>query len=306
MLVLTAVWWAWVGYAWLPNTSNPDEGAVRLAMFAAMGAMLVAAIAVPQAFGDDAPLFGCAYLTVIVLWGLLHHLSTRGDDEIHHRGGPPGAGGFLLTPALLVVAAFLDGAPQGALWGVALLVGIGAPLVTGTAGWRVSPGHFAERHGLIVIIALGESIVAIGAGTSGLALDAGVVVATLLGLTVAAALWWTYFDVAALAAEQRLHRATGEERAALARDSYSYLHLPMIASIVLLALGAKKTLAHVGDPLHTIPAVALCGGVALYLLGHIGFRLRNMGTLNRQRQVAVVLCLRYHRHARWPRSSGWG
>jgi low temperature requirement protein LtrA len=118
-----------------------------------------------------------------------------------------------------------------------------------------------------------------------------VVVATLLGLAVAAALWWTYFDVVALAAERRLHRATGEERAALARDSYSYLHLPMIAGIVLFALGAKETLAHVGDPLHTIPAVALCGGVALYLLGHIGFRLRNMGTLNRQRLVAVVLCL---------------
>jgi low temperature requirement protein LtrA len=121
-----------------------------------------------------------------------------------------------------------------------------------------------ERHGLIIIIALGESIVAIGVGAAGLELGTGVVLATILGMVLAAGLWWAYFDYVALAAERRLIRAQGHERATLARDSYSYLHLPMVAGIVLVALGVKKTLAHVGDPLGIIPAVALCGGVALY------------------------------------------
>jgi low temperature requirement protein LtrA len=290
ILVLSAVWWAWVAYAWLTNTSNPDEGGVRISMFAAMGAMLVVGIAVPHAFGDDALLFGVAYFLVLTAWFFLYSYSTRGDDDVH-RAVLRLAPGVLLSPALIVAAAFLDGLAQGAVWLVALVIGFASPYLTGTSGWRVSPGHFAERHGLIVIIALGESIVAIGLAAAGAPIDAGIVVATLLGLTVAAALWWAYFDVVAIAAERRLQRATGEERSALARDSYSMLHQPMIAGIVLFALGAKKTLGHVGDPLDTIPAVALGGGVALYLLGHIGFRLRNMGSLNRQRLVAAVLCL---------------
>jgi low temperature requirement protein LtrA len=290
LLVLSAVWWAWVAYAWLTNTSNPDEGGVRVSMFGAMGAMLILGIAVPHAFGDDALLFGCAYFLVLAMWFLLYFFATRDDGDVR-RAVVLLAPGVLVTPTLIVVAAFLDGIPQGTLWVVALITGFVYPYVTGTSGWRVSPSHFAERHGLIVIIALGESIVAIGLATSGAPIDAGIVVATILGLVVAATLWWTYFDVVALAAEQRLHRATGEERAALARDSYSMLHQPMIAGIVLFALGAKKVLGHVGDPLETVPAVALGGGVALYLLGHIGFRLRNMGSLNRQRLVAAVLCL---------------
>jgi low temperature requirement protein LtrA len=125
----------------------------------------------------------------------------------------------------------------------------------------------------LIIIALGESIVAIGVGAAGLELGAGVVLAAILGMVLAAGLWWAYFDYVALAAERRLIRAQGHERATLARDSYSYLHLPMVAGIVLVALGVKKTLAHVGDPLGIIPAVALCGGVALYLLGHTAISL---------------------------------
>jgi low temperature requirement protein LtrA len=154
----------------------------------------------------------------------------------------------------------------------------------------VSPGHFAERFALIVIIALGESIVAIGAGMHG-ELDAGTVAAALLGLVVAFALWWAYFDVVALVSERHFREADGERRLRMARDSYSYLHLPMIAGIVLLALGVKKTLGHVDAPLDTIPAVALFGGIALYYAGHLGFRLRNVGTVNRPRLVALVVAL---------------
>ena len=154
----------------------------------------------------------------------------------------------------------------------------------------MSPAHFAERFSLIVIIALGESIVAIGTGL-GHELDAGKVAAALLGLVLAFGIWWAYFDVVAIVAERHFREAQGLRRLKLARDSYSYLHLPMIAGIVLIALGVKKAAGHVDEPLDTVPAVALFGGVALYYAGHIGFRLRNVGTLNRPRLVAVALCL---------------
>jgi low temperature requirement protein LtrA len=163
------------------------------------------------------------------------------------------------------------------------------PLLFGVQGWKLVPGHFAERHGLIVIIALGESIVAIGVGAQ-IGVDAGVVAAAVLGIVVAAALWWLYFDVVARVAERRLARAAvGEEQNRIARDSYSFLHLPMIAGIILVALGMKKTLGDVGDPLKTVPAVALLGGTALYLLSHVAFRWRNLHTLNRQRLLCAVV-----------------
>ncbi len=192
---------------------------------------------------------------------------------------------------LLVVAGSLDGQAQGVLWALALAIDYGVALLRGVAGFRVHAGHFVERHGLIIIIALGESIVAIGVGAAGLELGAGVVLAAALGMILAAGLWWAYFDYVALAAERRLIRSQGHERATLARDSYSYLHLPMVTGIVLVALGVKKTLAHVGDPLGTIPAVALCGGVALYLLGHNAFRLRDVGSVSVPRLAATAISL---------------
>jgi low temperature requirement protein LtrA len=158
-------------------------------------------------------------------------------------------------------------------------------------GFRVSAGYFAERFGLIIIIALGESIVAIGVGAGGVDLDAGIIAAALLSIAITASLWWAYFDVVAVVAEFRFRAAAPAEQVRMARDSYSYLHLPMIAGIVLVALGIKKTLAHVDEPLKVVAAVALCGGVALYLAGHIGFRLRNVHTVNRQRVVTAILAL---------------
>jgi low temperature requirement protein LtrA len=158
-------------------------------------------------------------------------------------------------------------------------------------GWRVSPEHFVERHGLVVIIALGESIVAIGVGAAGVPLDAGTIVGALLGIAVIAALWWSYFDWVVYIAQARLAEAMGVDRAALARDVYSYLHLPMVAGIVLFALGLKTTLAHVDSPLGTIPAIGLCGGLALYLLAHVAMRLRIGGGLGHGRPVATILLL---------------
>ena len=141
-------------------------------------------------------------------------------------------------------------------------------------GWHISPAHFTERYGLIVIIALGESIIALGVGAAGYSLSAGIISAAVLGVVVVAALWWAYFDVVAVMSQRQLAQTTGASRARLARDYYSYLHEPMIAGIVLFALGLKTTIEHVDKPLAAVPAVALCGGLALYFLTHVGLRLR--------------------------------
>ena len=289
MLVLAALWWAWAAYAWLTNTIDPEEGAARLAVFAAMAAMLVVGLATPGAFGDDALLFGGAYLAVRVLHILLYALAA--DDEDIRGAVMRLAPTSIIAPGLILGAATLDGAAQGALWLVALAVDYSGPLFGGGRGWRVFPAHFAERHGLIVIIALGESIVALGIGAAGIELGGRVVLAAILGVVVSAALWWSYFDVVAIVAERKMTEAQGVARSRIARDSYSYLHLPMVAGIILLALGVKKTIAHVDEPLELVPAVALCGGVALYYLAHIAFRLRNVRSVNWQRLVAAIGCL---------------
>jgi low temperature requirement protein LtrA len=288
MLVLAALWWSWGAYAWLTNYIAADEGRERLLMFGVMGAFLIAALAVPEAFGDYAVLFGVSY--AIARWLHILIFAEANEDIAAAQAIRRLARTALPAPILLIVAGFVDGAAQAALWLVALAIDFAGPYVFGVRGFRVSASHFAERFSLIVIIALGESIVAIGAGVNG-ALDAGIIVSALLGLIVVCALWWAYFDVVALIAERRFREARGYRRLRIARDSYSYLHLPMIAGIVLVALGIKKTTGDPEQPLKSVPAVALFGGMALYYLAHIGFRLRNTGTLNRQRLVAAFLCV---------------
>ena len=288
MLVLAALWWAWGAYAWLTNYIAAEEDLERLLMFAVMGAFLVAALAVPHAFGEDALLFAVAY--AVARWLHIFIFAEANDDVDAADAIRRLARTALPAPALLIISAFLDGTPQALLWVAALAIDFGGPFVFGVRGFRVSPGHFAERFSLIVIIALGESIVAIGTGIEG-EIDAGVVGGAMLGLVVACALWWAYFDVVALVSERHFREARGEHLLRIARDSYSYLHLPMIAGIVLVALGVKKAIGHVEEPLETVPAVALFGGIALYYAGHLGFRLRNVRSLNRPRLVAAVVCL---------------
>ncbi len=288
--LLLVVWWAWVGYAWLTNSIPVDDDIrSRIVVFAAMAAGLVMGLAIPKAFGEDGLLFGFAYLTVTVLFVLLYMVATRDNPEMN-RAVRRLAPGILLSPVLVATAGFFDaGAVRAVLWTIALTVTLVSPLISGTDGWHVRPAHFAERHGLIIIIALGESVVALGLAASDEPHTPAVVTASVLGMIVVAALWWLYFDVVALAAERRLTQATGAERNALARDSYSYLHALMILGIVFLALGLKKSVLKLDEPLTFIPAAALFGGVALYLVGHILFRLRNMGSVNMQRTVVAVL-----------------
>src|SRR3954468_4767874 len=288
VLVLGMLWWSWVGYAWLTSVVDPEEGTVRIAIFGAMAALLVAALCVPTVFDDTALLFACTYLAVRAAHIWLFVIASR-DDPGLRRAVTGLAVSTAIGTSLLVAASFANGLLQGGLWALALALDMGGPMVIDPSGWRLRPGHFAERHGLIVLIALGESIVAIGVGSE-TGVDAGVVAAAVLGTVVAGALWWLYFDVVALVAERRLNNAApGLERNRIGRDSYSYLHFPMVAGIVLLALGLTKTLGHVEDPLTTVPAAAMLGGTAVYLLAHVAFRLRNVHRLSTQRLVVALV-----------------
>jgi low temperature requirement protein LtrA len=287
ILLVAALWWAWVAYAWLTNTVGGSATAARVTVLLAMAAMLIASLAVPAAFGAHAVLFALSYAVVRILHVLLYYLATRGQAGI--RGAVVRLAPLLLLgSALLVTASLASGAARLALWCAGLAIDYAGPALAGARGWRVHANHFVERHGLIIIIALGEAIVSIGVGAAGMPLEVEVLTAALLAMIVAAALWWAYFDSVSLAAEHRLARTEGDAQAALARDSYSYLHMPMVAGIILVALGLKKALAHPGDPLEPIPSIALFGGAALYYAAHVAFRRRILGSWSRPRALAAL------------------
>jgi low temperature requirement protein LtrA len=286
-MLIAALWWAWAAYSWLTNTLDAEGTAPRVTVFAAMAAMLIVSLAVPRAFGEDAARFATAYMIVRVLQVLLYYLATRGDADL--RGGVLRlAPLFLVGSIVLMIGAFASGPARVVLWAVALCIDYSGPLLAGPGGWRVHPGHFVERHGLIVIIALGEAIVSIGVGVAGLPLDPMILGPALLAVVISGALWWAYFDLVAIEAELRLVRARGREQVALARDCYTYLHMPMVAGVVFLALGVKKAVAHAEDALGLVPSAALYGGAALYFAAHVLFRLRAIGSLSRPRMLVAA------------------
>lgn len=286
LAVLALLWWAWVGYSWLASAVDPEEGWIRLAFFAAMGMMFVVALATSDPFGESATVFAGAYLGVRVTHAVVFFIVARDDPKFRRAVGTL-LPGFVLSPLLLVVAAVSHGPARGLLWVLAFALDFGGPFLGGTKGWRLNPSHFAERHGLIVIIALGETIVSVGAGASAVGVPFRLAAAGVLVVLITAVFWWLYFDIIAIAAERKLHELTGQARNALARDSYSYLHLLLVAGVVLVALGCKKTAADPTKTLATIPAFALAIGAALYLLTLSTLRRRNYGSFNLARLIAA-------------------
>jgi low temperature requirement protein LtrA len=304
LLVLALLWWCWVGYAWLGNVVRADEGIGRVAMFGAMAAMLVLALSVPEAFQDrpggltGPAVVAMAYLAVRTLHLAIFMLAS-GNDAALRRQVLKFAPSVIGSTALLLVASQLQGTGQTWVWIAVVVVDYLGTILAGASGWRVnSASHFAERHGLIVIVALGESIVAIGVGAN-VPISTPVIVASILGLTVLGCVWWAYFDVVAIVAERALRRARGEKRARLARDAYSYLHLPMIAGIILLAVGLKEVVKNAGDtlnhelsePLELLKLCAMYGGVALYLLAHVAFRIRTWRHVSWRRVIAAAILI---------------
>ncbi len=291
VLVLAALWWAWAAYAWLTNIVDPEESVVGAALLVALIAMFIAGLVVPGVFGDEGVLFGAAFLVVCVMHAALYALAGRGNPELLGavlRLAP----WTLLGATMILVAGFADGARTW-LWIAALVCTYFGAVLSGSTGWQVHPSHFAERHGLVLIIALGEAFIAIGIGAAGIGIGLGEVVAAILGLLVATSFWLAYFDFFAIRGERLLVDAQGPERVALARDAYTYMHFPMIVGIVLFAFAMKNIVGDVGDELDSVAAFALCGGSALYLLTYSAIRIRieRRWRVSRGRFVAALLLL---------------
>ncbi|MGQ4600822.1 low temperature requirement protein A [Nocardia sp. R6R-6] len=304
-LVLALMWWLWIAYSWLGNVVRADEGIARVAMFAAMGGAFLAALTIPEAF-DDLPggwfgplVFAIAYLVVRLVHVGMFWLASAEDSQLRNQVLRWSLGSITIGTTLLVIAAMTSGGVQIALWIAAIAGDYLWTLIAGT-DWRLnSATHFVERYGLIIIVALGESIVSIGIGVAGLPISWPIALGSLLGLAISGLLWWAYFDVAALSVEHELVRAEGARQIKIARGSYTFWHFPMIVGIIALSLGLKKVLYYVGDSSHHtltdalygIPLYSLYGGVVLYLIALAGFKHYATGMITLSRVVTVVVLL---------------
>src|SRR4051812_46831306 len=291
MLVLGLLWWAWSAYTWVVNAQDPDATYVRVLLFASMVLAFIVALVIPHAFGDDSAVFAWAYVGVrLIHLGLYVDASRGGRAQWSAIAGF--SAGALAGMTLLVVGAEVEGSARIVLWSVALAIDLAGPWLSRRRMRNLQDlgvTHFAERFSLFIIICLGESIVALGVGAEDHEFDRWVAIGAATGLTITAALWWTYFDYVAGAAEERL--ASMHDSVSAARDAYSYLHFLLVAGIIVLAVGLKKAIGHEDQPLADPARLALCGGVALYLAGHIAFRVRMIGTPSVEKSAALVAVL---------------
>jgi low temperature requirement protein LtrA len=305
VLVTTLLWWAWTAYAWLANVVSAEERPLKLALLTAMSAMFVLALCIPEAF-DDAPgglrgpvVLAVCYLVVRLMHFVMFLIISREDAALRAqvlRFAPS----VVASGVVLLVASQFGGWLQTGLWMLALLADYVGTALAGFSGWRLpAPGHFSERHGLIIIVALGESIVAIGVGVAQEPISWVIIVASVLGLVLASAMWWAYFDVSALLGEHALASEPVETRARLARNAYSFAHLPLAVGILLVAFGLKEVLLYVSDsshhsltdPLPSVALAALVGGVTIYLLGHVIFKWLTVHTISVVRLAAAAALL---------------
>ncbi|WP_158578900.1 low temperature requirement protein A [Spongiactinospora rosea] len=282
LLMFGVIWWMFASYAWVTNAVPPVRAARRLFMLLAMAGWLIVALAVPGAFREDGAGFAVGMLVVVVVHGLMYLQSTWRFLRMFATN----LGGALL----ILAAAGFSGAPKYGLWLAALLVMWASPYVTGQEGFPLHPGHVAERHGLVVIIALGESIVAVAIGIEGNGrLSVPAIGTALVGLALSAGLWWAYFHIDLERAEHALTQVTDQvRRTRMVLFGFFYAHVPILLGIIALSAGLKKAVAHPGDPLTGGAQLALTGGVALFLLGSVAFRAA-LGLPGRALRTAAAL-----------------
>jgi len=298
-LVLMVVWWAWNYTTWVTNELDPDAVAVRLLLIGIMFASLLMAVAIPDAFGERALLFVGSYVAIQVGRHLFLTFVVADAGTIERERSGHILAWFVASGALWLAGGFAGGSARTTLWLAALAVDYVAPAVhywlpgrerLSSDTWEVETSHFAERFQLFVIIALGETVVITGATTADLPLDAARVAAFGLAFLSTAALWWLYFSYVAAVAERRLELADAE-RTHLARDGYTYLHAVLVAGIIVAAVGDELVIAHPGDTLPAGEVLTLVAGPALYLLGHVLFRLRMTGSVSWRRLAGAAACL---------------
>jgi low temperature requirement protein LtrA len=298
LMALLVVWWAWNYTTWVTNELDPDSIAVRLLLIWLMLLTLVLAIAIPDAFGERALLFAGSYVAIQLSRHLFLTFVTASRGTIERERASRILSWFVVAAVIWIAGAFADDEARAALWVLALVIDLTAPLhfysIPGRprlshTTWEVETAHFAERFQLFMIIALGETIVLTGATTAGLDLDVARMAAFALAFLATAALWWLYFDYVARIAERRL--ALAPNRTQLARDGYTYLHAVLVAGIILAAVGDELVIAHPTEELPRAELFVVAGGPALYLLGHALFRLRMTGTISWKRSGGAVACL---------------
>lgn len=304
MLVLALVWWAWSAYVWVMNAQDPERPPVRVMLLAAAGLIFIAGLAVPEAWHGEGTLFAVTYACV-----RLAHLGLYADASRRGSASWTAIASFGVTIAigmgLLLAGSFASGATRVALWTAAAAIDYAGPAWLTRERLRglqqVAVEHFAERYGLFVIICLGESVVAIGVGAQGHRLTAALLAAVGLTLLITTELWWAYFTRFAAIAQERL--AASRDPVLAAADGYSYLHLLLVAGVIVFAVGAREEVAHAGAPLPPAARLALCGGVAIYLLGGVAFRLRMVGAMGWAK--AAVACCCFAVYAVTPHASAW-
>lgn len=300
MIILGLLWWSWVSYSWLGNQTHVDEGIMRLGLAVVMVAMFIAALAIPEAFHDlegglSGPLVLALAYFVVRLMHLTLYLYAATDDKPLQRQVLKTSVAMFSGSALILAGAVIGGTAQTWFWLAGLALDITLTYLTSTHGdWRLpSAAHWTERHGLVVILALGESIVAIGVGASKEPVSVPILLGAVFGIALSVCLWWLHFDVTAIAAEHRFAALRGEERTSAAVDAYTYLHLPLVAGIILSAFGVEDVLAHVYDTedFGLLGSFALFGGAALFLLGSSAFWRRMAGGWKRLRLVGTAVLL---------------
>jgi len=267
-LVLAVVWWMYGGYVWLTNNLSHQKVGYRVTLLLAMGAFLVAALALPQALGRDALAFGLAYLVICLLHLVLFTRAPGASAKAIFRVAPFN----LLVSAFLIASAFVPAEWTWLPWAASLVVFALVPVVARVNEFSVHPAHFVERHGLVLMIVLGESVVSIGLGAAGLPVTPELVAVAVLSLLLTASLWWLYFDREDGQSEKALVDASPRVRGVMAVRGFSYAYFVMIAGIILIAAGTKLLISHFDDPAHQESAVALGVGALLYLVGDLGFR----------------------------------
>ncbi len=297
-IMLLAVWWSWNYTTWATNELDPESPVVRGLIVAVMLGSLLMAVAIPDAFGERALLFAGAYVAIQIGRTLfLIFVSAERASPERHRAQRLLAY-FAAGGVLFVAGALADGSARTALWVLALLVELSGPATTywipglgrgSMTAWTVQSSHFTERFQLFVIIALGESIVITGATTAELELDAARSAAFVVAFLGSALLWWLYFNAAALRAAEHLERSR-EDRTAMARDAYTYLHVVLVAGVIVSAVGDELVIAHPTEHLHLAEVVAVCAGPGLYLLGQSLIRLRLAGSLSPKRTTGALAC----------------
>jgi low temperature requirement protein LtrA len=267
VLIFVVLLFMYAAYVWLTNQVPPRRPARRLLLMLGMAGFLVCALAVPRVFDGGGVAFGLGYLLVVLVHGGLY-VQAYGTAAL--RFAPLN----VVSALTLLAAGLLDGPVAYLLWLAVIVVEFATPQVANRAATRLvlSPTHFVERHGLLLLVALGESVVAVGIGLGDVPLDLGLFAAAVLGLALAAALWWTYFVGEDERAERAIAAAPAAQRLRVANNAYFYAYIPVLLGVITIAAGVKHSIGHVADPLDTASALALGGGVALYLAGDVAFR----------------------------------